>query len=368
MFQRDDFYVILPSSDSPSAYTITFKEAISLDPDYNWHVAMTEMIYNISSLNVVQNFEFKYTTAVALLSNDLNYQVILRYYPDSNKLTQEYRSERYKIFNNCVLQFDVVDGYLHISTARRFKLEYIDKFNSDLSGFGDQEYIESYRENDRWIVKAPNKIKHRDNRYAGAFRVVFWDVKLTHIEKDFSSLSQLNDINDLITYMKDNFTDIFQQIEIRDGKFYMKLHSNITELSFCKELKSVFGLDNDYFTNIGMYDPYVDNKEQFAVETTGVYEPSLYRAVGLNIYVYASICEPIQVGQLEKQLLKCFMADLSNDDMACRKSCVVNSPIYIPLSTSTIESINIRIRDENDKLVKFLKDAWTIITLHFKKM
>ena len=360
MYRKDDFHIVLPSSDNNSSYFFLWKKWFNLDPDYNWHVAMTEMIYNISLLNVVRNFEFNYTKSDAYLSKDLNYKVILHYNQKTNTLIKRFLTENPYVFNKCELQFDVADERLHISSDRRFKIEYIDTFNSECAGFGFNINIESYRENERWIVKAPNIIRRICRPYVGTFHVVFWDVKLTHMEKDFSSLSQLNDINDLITYIKDNFADIFQDFEIRNGRTYMKLYPHIRDIIFCNEFKLVFGFDF-----INMSKNYYDDK--MTIETNGLYEPDLHKA-GLNIYVYASICKPIRFGDDMKQLIKCFKADLREDKTTCRKTCVIKNPMYIPINSSSFKTMSIEIKDENDKLVKFITDTQTVITLHFKKL
>ena len=64
----DEFYVILPSNASPkrhpsnnaSDYVVTWENAINLDPNAKWKVAMTEMNYIYSTTTLDSSYQIRY--------------------------------------------------------------------------------------------------------------------------------------------------------------------------------------------------------------------------------------------------------------------------------------------------------------------
>jgi len=87
------------------------------------------------------------------------------------------------------------------------------------------------------------------------------------------------------------------------------------------------------------------------------------------MYVYSSICAPIQVGDTRAPLLKAIwlksIKDLVREEV---RSINIENAMYIPVSSSTINSVKINIRTDSGSFVPFSDSAITAITLHFKKL
>lgn len=46
----------------------------------------------------------------------------------------------------------------------------------------------------------------------------------------------------------------------------------------------------------------------------------------------------------------------------------MDNPMYLPVATSCINNIEINIRDDSGRLIKFAKDTVSSLTLHFRKV
>ena len=100
----------------------------------------------------------------------------------------------------------------------------------------------------------------------------------------------------------------------------------------------------------------------------GKQEPMLYRGID-HLYIYTSLCEPINVGGVERPLLKNIWIDGDKRNYSHGEiiNVVIQNPIYIPVNATTINSIEINIRDDAGQFIPFPREAVTSLTLHFKK-
>ena len=80
------------------------------------------------------------------------------------------------------------------------------------------------------------------------------------------------------------------------------------------------------------------------------------------IQIYSDICLPTRVGENEKSLLRMIWFNDKPNETFFHP---IKKPIYLPITKSTINSIEIIIKDQFDLPFPFNED--TIITLHFKK-
>ena len=108
------------------------------------------------------------------------------------------------------------------------------------------------------------------------------------------------------------------------------------------------------------------NDKDFIV---GEFEPQLWGRAVDHMYVYSSICAPIQVGDTRAPLLKAIWLKSSKDLVREEvRSINIKNAMYIPVSSSTINSGEINIRTDSGSFVPFSDSAITAITLHFKKL
>ena len=97
--------------------------------------------------------------------------------------------------------------------------------------------------------------------------------------------------------------------------------------------------------------------------------PQLHRGV-MNMYIYASICQPIYVGHTLVPLLKNVFIDSSDDNkrVGFARNSIVYNPMYIPVAFTWFNNTEINIRNDVDKIVTFPNGAISTLTIHFKKM
>ena len=84
-----------------------------------------------------------------------------------------------------------------------------------------------------------------------------------------------------------------------------------------------------------------------------------------HMYVYSSVSEPILVGNVRVPLLRQIWIDESNDKLILHE--VLDHPMYLPVSSSSINNIEIQIRNDKGELINFPKDSKTSLTLHFEQ-
>ena len=98
-------------------------------------------------------------------------------------------------------------------------------------------------------------------------------------------------------------------------------------------------------------------------------EPFLRHGIN-TMYVYSSVCQPIRIGGACVPLLKSIWMDSSKSrSHSFGKMCnlVVKNPMYLPLSSTSINTIEINIRSDSGHLIPFVAGSITSITLHFKR-
>lgn len=86
------------------------------------------------------------------------------------------------------------------------------------------------------------------------------------------------------------------------------------------------------------------------------------------IYIYSDIVSPIIVGSERVPLLQMFTLDhpnRANLEPGSQNRITFQSPIYVPISRKTFETINIEVRDDSGELIQF-ETGKTLATLHIR--
>ena len=102
-------------------------------------------------------------------------------------------------------------------------------------------------------------------------------------------------------------------------------------------------------------------------------ESEPYLRHGINsMYVYWSIVQPIRVGNVCVPLLKSVWLDRGggkNTSHSFGEVCNirVKNPMYLPVSSTSISSIEVNIRSDSGRLIPFVEGSITSLTLHFKR-
>jgi hypothetical protein len=98
------------------------------------------------------------------------------------------------------------------------------------------------------------------------------------------------------------------------------------------------------------------------------FEPQFNGRAVDHMYAYSSVSAPIQVGDALVPLLKAVWLKTSKDLVREEAGSInIKNAMYLPVSTSSINRVEINIRTDSGAFVPFSDSAITSITLHFKK-
>ena len=119
---------------------------------------------------------------------------------------------------------------------------------------------------------------------------------------------------------------------------------------------------------------YEDAKEQEEEEEKegpkieANYVPVLNQGI-THLYIYSSICKPMNVGGVKVPLLKSIWLDGERRNYSHGEiiNVPITNPMYIPVSQTSINSIEVNIRNDYGKYIPFPDGSVTSLTLHFKK-
>ena len=92
--------------------------------------------------------------------------------------------------------------------------------------------------------------------------------------------------------------------------------------------------------------------------------PLLNRGI-YNFFIYCSICAPVQVGNVKAPLLQTIEVE-GGKKWGTPQTLRFTRPIYIPVNTTSFNSIQIEIRDDTGELIHFGKGK-TTVTLHLRR-
>ena len=167
---------------------------------------------------------------------------------------------------------------------------------------------------------------------------------------------------------KDNY--VIHELPVRDFNTNEKTNEVITELeTFLKDFKINFEIKDKKLliknpTSIQFFGPILDILNLKKVEYIGNLKKDLNQInlrVYSDVFVYTDIIYDQYVGNDMKPLLK--IISLKQE----KNSYIVNQPQYYPVNKTIIDSIKIKIENQNNKNIQFFSNFNKVITkLHFK--
>ena len=172
----------------------------------------------------------------------------------------------------------------------------------------------------------------------------------------FPSTRRLQSDADLIKLLNETFKG-YLQFRIRNKLITIVVPQHTIHLEFLAGLHFTLGFSQtEYNTSI-------------TKEIRAYHAPQLNRAIN-NMYIYASICEAIQVGDVRVPLLKSIWLDVdkfSRGPFSRRIHMDIKNPMYVPVGATAANCIEVNIRTDSGELVPFAPGAITSLTLHFRK-
>ena len=178
----------------------------------------------------------------------------------------------------------------------------------------------------------------------------------------FRTTKQLNE------YFVKNLQGIIKNVAIDENKiFSFELAPAITMVQFDDDLASKLGFEK--------------NKNKFELERTfdfktGVpsYKSQVFKGTKKvklmkafeQLLIYTSVSDPIIVGDVKVPLLGTVWVDTRNGEDEIIHD-TMDHPMYIPISSKSINNVEVQIRNDGGKLIQFPYGSKSNLILHFRK-
>jgi len=381
-----EHYIVLPSNacatthpnNTASNYIVSWETPIELDDPSLWKVALTEITFNHTISTINPNYGLRY----GLYEYDT-----LDFYIDLKKNSYVY--EREKTFSNEAryprqsngsvwppFHIDYMEdsGKLRFSSVSPFEVTELSTKTKEALGIKNNiivtyEMLEDGLES-RWCFFSDDPVELTDDGNLKVDRLFNLDIYITYRSKQqylrerqifFRETQYFSTVDELIYYIMDgsNMYHIFETLNYTpiNHRCNLKLRPRIEYIRFLNGFNFVLGFANTKF---------VKNTDYKAS-----YPPLLTLALRC-MYVYASICNPIQVGDVRVPLLRSIWPNDrrsggSSFSLFETHNIIIKNPMYVGVSSAIINSIEINIRSDSGEFVSFPPNSITSITIHLKK-
>ena len=158
--------------------------------------------------------------------------------------------------------------------------------------------------------------------------------------------------------MLERFGDVFRNVSVVDKKLRVVPQAKLASIEFLNGLNIVLGFSKQWYDITKS--PTMLNAEN---------EPFLRHGIN-TMYVYSSVCQPIRIGGACVPFLKSIWMDSSKSrshSFGEMRNLVVKNPMYLPLSSTSINTIEVNIRSNSGHLIPFVAGSITSLTLHLKR-
>lgn len=384
-----DFYMILPSNACPHAfphnnaskYTVTWERPNILTGG-GWKVALVEANMPYTKWTVASEMGIKYDLAERLTfpKFDMTLHFKVKNFVDDVKIFEVVKlKDTYSGIDKYDLGFVVPDFYLifhpndkipHrfqlvVHAKLKFTLTFHNKDTAKVVGFNQIENISKEHTDGHWRVVSEELVN--PSKWANALDVTFSieyapQIKMDHIWNVLYEYKRINTNDDLCKAVGTWLNYCFVGVSMNpDDLMVLKVKPGIIRLQFLAGLNTLLGFSHVYYS-FGIDD---DDRTR---TITADFSPSLNKGIPA-LYIYSSVCEPINVGGALVPLLRSVWFQSSHNKLKEGEMInhVIEHPMYIPVAATTINSIEINIRTDSGDFVPFQDGAITSLTLHFKK-
>jgi len=365
---EDDFYVVLPSNSNPethpnnnaSKYIVSWENPINFGNSRDWRVALTEMTYNFSPQTVTNSYGIEYNILERdVWSRKMALHAVKGRGPVVKMNTLKPSTSFKHITSNTPQVTFTTDGRLVINSDDSFRLIFKSKEQAKMCGFNQSSNVST---------AAASANFHRLEADERFFKTIDQSIQVDDIHFIqhsfihqrvgvifFRKAVHWNDVAELVTALHETFREIFDNVQFLEASQRIQLHLKpiITSIRFLGGLNLILGFSQISYANAIL---------------TSDFAPHLNRGLN-NLYVYASICAPIQVGHSRVPLLRSVWVNVNKSFFPAEiRNVDIKHPMYVPINSASITSIEINIRTDSGALVPFNEGSITSLTLHFKKV
>jgi len=345
----NEYFVVLPSNACPkvhpdnhaSKFIVSWENPLEVDVE-KWSVALTEMSYNFAPSLSKEDLELTYS-----LTHDAYYTTgnVLEGTTLSNKSSEVPRFiyENFAITPNIMVSKDAEEKYVFQSSTQ-FEI-----LSSQLKEIGIKNQT-AVKEGYFYFLRGTSK----------PTRSKFSDIDIYFT---FPPITETHTIKIPVPHTTDQLlSHLHARLPVAyaryndDGRLEFQLKGNVTRIKLHQGLHRILGSKQSVIEDSKFIADYV---------------PQLNRGID-HMYVYASCCATTRVGDVKVPLLRnIFIEDNQfqpfENPYGKTKNFIIRNPMYLPIASTSINSIEVNIRDDSGRLISFDEGAKTSLTLHFKR-
>lgn len=325
--------LIFPNNDA-SNFNVQFQNPVYLDGE--WEVALIDFTFVYNSFPYYSNSLLRYEESKSV-------QVIK--YLRINNQNKTYELINNQFIPNCDMYIENYENLVIFCPRVPFKVTFPYTQRAFDFGLNSKSVIS---EDDHFRIKLP---KFTNDDIIEQIDINISYDEITKYEKYFKDELYLETLSELRGYLLTFNPSPFKELLIQNNELVkITLADNISNITFDTNLVKSLGLNKQTFTDkniVGTKIPKLLHHHQ-------------------QMFIYSNIIEPINVGDVRVPLLKSIW--IKKYDQGEIVQLEMKNPMYIPVSYSTINIIEVNIRDDSGKLIKFNKDTKTHLSLHFRKI
>jgi hypothetical protein len=355
---NENFYIVLPSNGCPltqpnnhaSSYIIDWETAISLKG--KWEVALTEFsIVNVPEVSkkpssieytIIQNKKekcFMIVTPTMLVLNTITSQYFSMFQLPTGHVEFSSKKIPFKIIFDSIIDaknLGFLDSVIECTTDKIITPNKTDvtKLYTDLK-----------------IYKSKQKVGQKNEGIEFFFNIEYMELERIRDAIFFREPLAFPTPELLCSFILTNCSTIFEVFQVNNNGFIsFKLKPNIDDIEFSPIIKTILGFDESIFQSGRI--KYAENKP---------YTEKTFN----QMYIYSSLVDPIMVGGVYVPLLRSIWVESKyNYGDIVHKN--VKNKMYLPVSSTSINNIEIEIRNDAGELIPFPYGSKTNLTLHLK--
>lgn len=334
----DDFYMVLPSNSCPMTqpdnsagkYIVEWENPIELEG--TWKAALTEFTINYEPLNIT-DYDFIFFT----------YE------------REAFEAELHIVIENRKLSFEFVENdYLHKDINVYLENGKLGFFAFDVEVqpiFPSEEVRDALGYKNNTYPQSDGKQRTVKNIDTTIRINIGKGLKYTTGARFYEKLS-IASVNDFFNILLERLPDDIKSLTLnKEGKVEIQFAKECIQIRFSKSLAKILGFQ-EYVK--------VESNTLISVRKVRITRPFD------KLFIYVSITEPILIGGVYAPLIRMINVDKDigrNDTLHID----VHNLMYIPMSSLSINSVEINIRDDSGEFIPFTYGTKSSLTLHVKK-